>query len=179
MLKTSGLKFYICVKDFCKLNDVKTNSFIEEVFNKTKDVNIILRATKPSLFKDRIYHTSPYSDAYLIGEDFQLYKINDLKDFLVEFNFELDDATKRLLEKKQNDIISIMPIRYSSVCKKTMFNIIVVNADGDASYNAVTENSIYDELMNAYKFLRMRNKSCFKITKSLLKTSYNSCLYKM
>ena len=83
------------------------------------------------------------------------------------------------MEKKQNDIISIIPIRYNSVCKKAMFNISVVNADGDASYNAIAENSIYDELMNAYKFLRMRNKSCFKITKSLLKTSYKSCLYKL
>ena len=176
------MKYYICIEEPPKAVNKKCedeNLFIKEVFNSYK-INYYGddRFYSHSLFpknqnilafrKGQIYHTTSYSDEYVIDDYGITHKLIGLRQYLKEYNFELDDETKKVIKtkEKRGDMIVIEPFSYSFKLEKAIYTITVHLGSTNKSKMTV-DCSPFEGIIYCYKCLREDNQTMSLIKKCM------------
>lgn len=142
------VKYFICVKE-PKTKDKDIDTFIDLAFNKKKinrlyrydytnyNVNLLRNDiynydnvqgyNRRYLFtKGNIYHTTDFSEDYIIDDAGNSHKITiELMECFKKYDFKLDDITNKVVHLKQSkgDTIEIMPFHYRFDTKKTVYSV--------------------------------------------------------
>lgn len=181
------MKYYICIEEPPKAVNEKCedeNLFIQEVFNSYKINNYYgdnrfyyftpKKQNILELRKGQIYHTTSYSDDYVIDDYGMTHKLIGLRQYLKEYNFELDDETKKLIKtkEKRGDTIVIEPFSYSFKLEKVIYNIAVHL--GSAYKSKMTmDYSPFEGIIYCYKCLRRDNQTMSLIKKCMEGKAYS------
>lgn len=153
------VKFYLCIKE-PERNYQDINMFISYTFYNgnlafTKENNI---NDKPMFTLGQIYHTVSFNPDYIADANGNTFTLDEVKEYLVPFDFKIDELTKKVLENKKDDEINISPIMVKDG-KETFYSVIVTTyTKNNVRVAAQTiGNDIYYCLKSCYDKLRRRN----------------------
>lgn len=179
------MKYYICIEEPPKAVNEKyedENLFIQEVFNNYKinsyrDNRLYYFIPKNqnilAFRKGQIYHTT-YSDDYVIDDYGMTHKLIGIRQYLKEYNFELDDETKKLIKtkEKRGDMIVIEPFSYSFKLEKAIYTI-TVHLGSTYKSKMTMDCSPFEGIIYCYKCLRGDNQTISLIKKCMEGNAYS------
>ena len=154
------IKYYKCIKEPIRLeNDI--NMFISYTFYGTNNGNSTnasyYQNNNPRLTLGCIYHTTYFSNDYIIDDSATSRKLIEVMQYLEPYELIIDKLTQKIIEKKKNDIIEIRPMRVYEDSTSYLITVSAFTKSGIIVTIQIYSDSIYDGLISCYKRLRTRN----------------------
>ena len=115
---------------------------------------------KPTLTLNKIYAVcSDYCAKEIIYDDYgRAFNVSDIMEYLEPYELVIDELSKKLMENKKSDNITIIPLYLNDV-NGILYQVTIsaVNKQGYRRYAQTYGTSIYECLLDAYKDLRKNN----------------------